>query len=218
MSLRVAMIQADFPVGDIVGNSRRIADYIVEARDRCQADVVLFPELTVSGYPPEDLLLRPQFLSACAASLKQIARDVCGIVAVVGWPESAGPVVYNAMSVLRARCHRVRWRVLARRCQWPCSLGSHCLRGTCAGRGFRSCRQCLHPCELADRHRHRSRRRDLARDCAGCVTTAERTASTRSGSACRAGWIRQSCWPWPWMHWDPITSLRCTCRPASPRR
>ena len=100
-ALRIALAQFDFPVGDIIGNAARIRTQIVEARDVHRADVVLFPELALCGYPPEDLLLRPQFLADCEAALQDIARDVRGIVAVVGWPESAGSVVYNAASVLR---------------------------------------------------------------------------------------------------------------------
>ena len=101
MSLRVALAQFDFPVGAIARNEARITALIAEARDRHRADVVLFPELALSGYPPEDLLLRPGFLAECAAALQRIAREVHGIVAVVGWPETAGAVVYNAASVLR---------------------------------------------------------------------------------------------------------------------
>ncbi len=70
-------------------------------RVRTAADVVLFPELALSGYPPEDLLYRPGFLAECQAAIRRIAAPVRGIVAVVGWPESAGAVVYNAASVLR---------------------------------------------------------------------------------------------------------------------
>ncbi len=100
-SLRIALAQFDFPVGDIAGNARRIAQWIVEARDLHRADLVLFPELALSGYPPEDLLIRPSFLHDCEAALQEIATGVQGIVAVVGWPQSAGAVVYNAASVLR---------------------------------------------------------------------------------------------------------------------
>jgi NAD+ synthetase len=100
-SLRIALAQFDFPVGDIVRNADRIAAMINEARDLHRADVVLFPELALSGYPPEDLLARPQFLFDCEAALLRIAAGVDGIVAMVGWPQSAGSVVYNAVSVLR---------------------------------------------------------------------------------------------------------------------
>ncbi len=101
MSLRIALVQTDFPVGDVGGNAHRILARIAEARDRHRADLVLLPELTVSGYPPEDLLLRPRFLADCAAAVQRIAQEVTGIVAVIGWPEAAGTVVHNAVSVLR---------------------------------------------------------------------------------------------------------------------
>ena len=99
--LRIAMAQFDFPVGDVAGNTRRIAEMIAFARDEYGADVVLFPELALSGYPPEDLLLRPAFLRACEEAMAALARTTHGIVAVVGWPQAAGSVVYNAASVLR---------------------------------------------------------------------------------------------------------------------
>ncbi len=100
-SLRIAMAQFDFPVGDVAGNARRIAEMIAFARDEYAADVVVFPELALSGYPPEDLLYRPAFLRECEAAMAGVAKAASGIVAVVGWPQSAGSVVYNAASVLR---------------------------------------------------------------------------------------------------------------------
>lgn len=100
-ALRIAMAQFDFPVGDVAGNRDRIARMIGEARDEYEADIVLFPELALSGYPPEDLLYRPSFLRDCQVALDGIAADVHGIVAIVGWPQAAGAVVYNAASVLR---------------------------------------------------------------------------------------------------------------------
>lgn len=100
-TLRIALAQFDFPVGAVDKNAERIIELVAQARDELGADVVLFPELAVSGYPPEDLLLRPGFLADCERALERIARGVRGIVAVVGWPQSAGAVVYNAASVLR---------------------------------------------------------------------------------------------------------------------
>ncbi len=100
-SLRIAMAQFDFPVGAVAQNAERITAMIEEARDEFGADVVLFPELALCGYPPEDLLLRPGFLHDCEQALQRIARATKGIVAVVGWPQAAGSVVYNAASVLR---------------------------------------------------------------------------------------------------------------------
>ncbi|TWI14156.1 NAD+ synthase [Aerolutibacter ruishenii] len=100
-TLRVAMAQFDFPVGAVQANAERIAEMIAFARDEYSADIVLFPELAISGYPPEDLLLRPSFLVECEAAVQRVAGAAKGIVAVVGWPQSAGSVVYNAASVLR---------------------------------------------------------------------------------------------------------------------
>jgi NAD+ synthetase len=99
--LRIALAQFDFPVGAVHQNAERIAEMIAQARDEYGADVVLFPELALSGYPPEDLLLRPGFLADCEQALQRIAAGTRGIVAVVGWPQAAGSVVYNAASVLR---------------------------------------------------------------------------------------------------------------------
>jgi len=100
-SLRIALAQFDFPVGAVARNAERIAAMIAEARDVHRADLVLFPELALSGYPPEDLLMRPSFLAECELALQRVAASVRGIVAVVGWPQAAGAVVYNAASVLR---------------------------------------------------------------------------------------------------------------------
>jgi NAD+ synthetase len=101
MALRIALAQFDFPVGAVADNAARIAALVAQARDEFGAGLVLFPELALSGYPPEDLLLRPSFLADCEAALQRIAAATHGIVAVVGWPQAAGAVVYNAASVLR---------------------------------------------------------------------------------------------------------------------
>ena len=100
MTLRIALAQFDFPVGDITGNVQRISRMIAEARDEFGADVVVFPELAISGYPPEDLLQRPAFLRDCENALRAVAAEARGITAIVGWPESAGSILYNSASVL----------------------------------------------------------------------------------------------------------------------
>lgn len=100
-SIRIAMAQFDFPVGDVAGNTERIIEMIGQARDEYGAELVMFPELAVSGYPPEDLLLRPGFLYECEQAMTRIAAACRGITAVVGWPQAAGAVVYNAAGVLR---------------------------------------------------------------------------------------------------------------------
>src|SRR5690554_2593580 len=99
--LRIALAQFDFPVGAVARNAERIGEMIAQARDEHGADVVLFPELAVSGYPPEDLLMRPSFLRDCEQAVRDIASRVTGIVAVDGWPESAGSMLYNSASVMR---------------------------------------------------------------------------------------------------------------------
>lgn len=101
MALRIALAQFDFHVGDVAGNAARIARMIAEARDDYGAHLVVFPELAISGYPPEDLLMRPSFLADCEKALYDVAAAATGIVAVVGWPQTAGAIVYNAASVLR---------------------------------------------------------------------------------------------------------------------
>jgi NAD+ synthase (glutamine-hydrolysing) len=85
-------------VGDIDGNAQRIRTGLIAARD-AHAELVLFPELAITGYPPEDLLLREDFLAKAASALRELAADAHGIVAVVGFPERAEDV-YNAAAVL----------------------------------------------------------------------------------------------------------------------
>jgi len=88
----------DPTVGDIAGNEQKIVDG-VSAALQAGAQLVLFPELAVTGYPPEDLLLKEHFLSDARASLQRIATQAAGIVALVGFPERADDV-YNACAVL----------------------------------------------------------------------------------------------------------------------
>src|SRR5918996_4132446 len=96
--LRVALAQIDPTVGDIRGNASKIGERIAAARDQ-GAGLVVFPELTISGYPPEDLLLKTSFLERAAAALEELADQTRDIVALVGFPESAEDV-YNAAAVL----------------------------------------------------------------------------------------------------------------------
>src|SRR5215212_6193710 len=84
--LRLALAQIDPIVGDIDGNVRLIAESIERARD-AGAQLILLPELCLSGYPPEDLVLRRDFLDAVREGLEEVASDVAGIVALVGFPE-----------------------------------------------------------------------------------------------------------------------------------
>jgi NAD+ synthase (glutamine-hydrolysing) len=83
--MRIALAQMNTIVGDLDGNRERIVSRLEEARE-AGADLVLFPELAVTGYPPEDLLLRPGFLRAAARSLDEIASQTRGLTALVGTP------------------------------------------------------------------------------------------------------------------------------------
>src|SRR5919112_1667027 len=96
--LRVALAQMNPTVGDIRGNARKISDRIARARDEGAA-LVVFPELALTGYPPEDLLLKTSFLDAAAVALRELAAQTHGIAAVVGYPEKAEDV-YNTAAVL----------------------------------------------------------------------------------------------------------------------
>jgi NAD+ synthase (glutamine-hydrolysing) len=95
--MRLALAQINTTVGDLDGNRDRILQAIAEARS-AEADLVLLPELAVTSYPPEDLLLRPGFIRAAEESLQEIARETRGIVALVGFPHFDRDL-YNACAV-----------------------------------------------------------------------------------------------------------------------
>jgi NAD+ synthase (glutamine-hydrolysing) len=96
--LRLALAQIDSRVGDIEGNVAKITEQIARARD-AGAELVLLPELAVTGYPPEDLLLKEHFLLAASEAVAELAGEAQGIVALVGFPERADDV-HNALAVL----------------------------------------------------------------------------------------------------------------------
>ena len=95
--MRLALAQIDSVVGDLDGNRDRVLAHLADARE-AGADVVLFPELVVTGYPPEDLLLRPGFIRAAERTLEEIARACRGIAAFVGTPHFDRDL-YNACAV-----------------------------------------------------------------------------------------------------------------------
>lgn len=82
------MAQLDFLVGDVHGNADKVIAAAQEARVRLAADLIVFPELTLTGYPPEDLLLRPGFIQQIEPTLQRLCREIHGIVAVIGCPLS----------------------------------------------------------------------------------------------------------------------------------
>ncbi|HAP40045.1 MAG TPA: NAD+ synthase, partial [Nitrospira sp.] len=125
-SLRIAMAQINPTVGDIDGNTALIKAWIKDAR-RAKADIVAFPELAITGYPPEDLLFKPRFIEDTHRALKAVAAEAHGLVVVVGYVgrEATGMTpsetqvfspagrhdLYNAAAVL---CER---RVIANYCK-----------------------------------------------------------------------------------------------------
>ena len=97
-TIRVALCQCNLPVGDLDGNLDRIRALVGLAVDQ-GADLTVFPELAVTGYPPEDLLLNPRFADAAAAGVRELARSLTDTVVVVGLPE-LGEDLHNAAAVL----------------------------------------------------------------------------------------------------------------------
>ncbi len=97
-TFRLALAQMNATVGDLDGNGAKILDGVERARD-AQADLVAFPELAITGYPPEDLLLKPSFVVANQQALQKVAAEVQGIVAVAGFAHLDGDL-YNAAAVM----------------------------------------------------------------------------------------------------------------------
>jgi NAD+ synthase (glutamine-hydrolysing) len=96
--LRVALAQMNVTVGDLTGNARAIADRIEQAR-AAGAHVVAFPELAITGYPPEDLLLKPSFIAANRTALMGLQAATKDITAIVGFVDREGDL-FNAAAVL----------------------------------------------------------------------------------------------------------------------
>src|SRR4030081_4061417 len=96
--LRVACAQINPTVGDLEGNSRLIIDWIRRARDQ-GADIVCFPELAITGYPPEDLVLKRAFVRDNLKQLEVVTRATKGISAVVGFIDDDG-AIFNAAAFM----------------------------------------------------------------------------------------------------------------------
>jgi NAD+ synthase (glutamine-hydrolysing) len=99
--LRCVMAQLNLVVGDVDGNTSRIVAAALAARDLHRADVVLVPELAVSGYPPEDLLFHSGMRLQVGRSLERLKQEVRGITLVAGYPEYEGTKIYNSAAVIR---------------------------------------------------------------------------------------------------------------------
>ena len=99
--LRCVLAQLNLVVGDVEGNTSRIVAAAKRAREEMGADVVMVPELAVSGYPPEDLLFHSGMRSQVARSIGRLKAEVRGITLIAGYPEYDGDHIYNSALVLR---------------------------------------------------------------------------------------------------------------------
>jgi len=99
--LRIALAQLNLFVGDVGGNAQRVIDVAAEARDRLKADLVLFPELALSGYPPEDLLFHKGMKRQVAAAMERVRSEVQGVTVMVGYPDYTDDIIYNAAALIR---------------------------------------------------------------------------------------------------------------------
>ncbi|MDX1593273.1 MAG: NAD+ synthase [Gammaproteobacteria bacterium] len=100
MALTLALAQVDLRVGALDDNVAQIVAVSRRAREE-GADAVVFPELALTGYPPEDLLMRPGFIRRAGDALRRVAAEVVGLDVILGHPEADGALLYNAASVLR---------------------------------------------------------------------------------------------------------------------
>ena len=99
-SLKIALAQLDLLVGDVQGNATRVVTTARRARADLGADLILFPELTLSGYPPEDLLFHRGFRRQIEAGLERVRQEVQDASVVVGFPEYARAGIYNSAALI----------------------------------------------------------------------------------------------------------------------
>ncbi|MGB5543250.1 MAG: nitrilase-related carbon-nitrogen hydrolase, partial [Gammaproteobacteria bacterium] len=100
MTLKVALAQVNPVVGDVAGNVARILAEAARARDELGADLVLFPELILCGYPPEDLLFHGNMRRSVASALEQLCEQVQGISVLVGYPEYEAERIHNSAALI----------------------------------------------------------------------------------------------------------------------
>lgn len=98
--LRIVLAQLNLTVGDIAGNLNQLLNAATQARDSLSADVIVFPELSITGYPPEDLLLRPSFIRDADAALESLIKEIQGIYCVVGHTYASVSGLFNACSLI----------------------------------------------------------------------------------------------------------------------
>ncbi|MCH8943776.1 MAG: NAD+ synthase [Proteobacteria bacterium] len=98
-TVKLALAQLDLAVGDIAGNTKKIIENANRARDELNADLIVFPELGVCGYPPEDLLFHGGFRRSVENAMDEIRNHVIGITVLLGFPEYDDDHIYNACAV-----------------------------------------------------------------------------------------------------------------------
>ena len=108
--ITIALAQIDLIVGDITGNTTRILDCCEQVRVESQADLIVFPELSISGYPPEDLLFHSGLKRRVAEAIELIRKQVSGIAVLIGFPEYSGNVIYNSCVVFENSEEIIRYR------------------------------------------------------------------------------------------------------------
>ncbi len=109
-TLNVVLAQVNLCVGDILGNTQKIIAKCERAETELDADVVVFPELAITGYPPEDLLLRPHLYEQVENSLFKIARHTGRLHVILGYPEIDNKKIYNSCAVLHGGKINSRYR------------------------------------------------------------------------------------------------------------
>src|SRR5208283_3323799 len=98
--LKIALAQINPTVGDLTGNTRKILEYTALAQ-KVGAELVVFPEMAVCGYPPEDLLLKKHFVADNIKALDAMSKKVRGLVLITGFVDSdAGGKIYNAAAII----------------------------------------------------------------------------------------------------------------------
>ena len=97
--LRLGMAQINTTVGDFVGNTRKILEAIAEARS-LKVDILTFPELAVCGYPPEDLLFKPQFIAENLHCLDKVVEESLGLAVVIGFVDSKDGDIFSAAAII----------------------------------------------------------------------------------------------------------------------
>ncbi len=99
--MKIALVQFNPVVGDLIGNADRIIAYCHRAIEQ-QAMAIVFPELAITGYPPEDLLLRDDFINAVEKQLERISIECPLLTVIIGYPEKGEGVLYNSVAVVQA--------------------------------------------------------------------------------------------------------------------